>query len=859
MPDRSKRIEEISRASMELEPSERTLYISKACGNDKNLEASVHDRVDQYQRARQYFAGLAERLGLEGLGDPKFTIIEGQTFGKYKVEHQIGSGAMGIVYRAIDTQLSQTVALKFLSPRFADDTKAQARFLREAQVTQSLDHKNILTVYEVLEYKGLAVIVSEYIEGETLKAKLEAGPLTLDIWRDYTLQLANGLRAAHDAGIIHRDLKPSNVMVSKEGVVKILDFGLAKLHEATALTRTGATIGTIAYMSPEQARGEVVDHRSDIWSLGVMLYEMLSGKLPFKGAYDQAVVYSILHHTPDSLELENDKVPLHIASIVHKALSKDSGERYQNVSALQEALTNPDHCSLPRSQRLFSKPRFYAILVGCFLIAFLLASWPFIKQETEKAQLTSALAILPFETADSSYNQLADGLLISTTEFLGQIDDIDITAPSSTLRFRGRSETAEEIGKDLTVPTLIKGSLSVSDDSLFVVARLQDIATDATLWSKSFSEERNRLQFLRDTLATAIAEAIQIAPSTIKALRYEPIVNAEAFRLFTEAKYFYTTAATKYIGSGAYARMADSLLSQATLMDSTFSNAHGLMASRKTMRMLWTGKVDSTVVEYIDRVLTLDPSNKYGLSAKAIFTVHATWDWDRTESIMLEAISAHPGDADLYMQLARLYNSTNRDSLAFRYAKRSYMLAPLSLWPTYEWLTVLTKSAKYEEAMDAAVNLAAFDNDDEIAHAWLGKAAFLRGHDSLAVASFDKFVEITGDVGVLMSVNYRELGHEDIFEKKYREVMEATHLQMKHFMFLCLQEREKTMYWLEKDMAQNPFHMTTLLGWDYEKLVGNDPRFQALLKKANLDRFLYYTNRDSLGNRERRSAIAIGA
>ena len=259
----------------------------------------------------------------------------GKTVSHYQIAEQIGSGGMGVVYKAEDTKLKRTVALKFLPSSFSLDDEAKQRFIHEAQATSSLQHNNICTIHDIDETdEGQLFICMDCYEGESLKQKIERGPLKLNDAIDITVQIAGGLAKAHEKEIIHRDIKPANIFVTKDGIVKILDFGLAKVTGQTQLTQMGSTSGTVSYMSPEQTRGEQVDHRTDMWSLGVVLFEMLAGHLPFIGDYEQAVMYSILNEDPEPITGVRTCIPMELEWIISKSLAKDPNERFQHLDEI---------------------------------------------------------------------------------------------------------------------------------------------------------------------------------------------------------------------------------------------------------------------------------------------------------------------------------------------------------------------------------------------------------------------------------------------------------------------------------------------------------------------------------------------
>jgi len=269
---------------------------------------------------------------------------------KYKILAELGRGGMGIVYKAKDTRLKRTVALKFLPTELTKDKEAKKRFIQEAQAAAALEHPNICVVHEVDEADGQIFIAMSYIEGQSLKDKLKDGPMDVDEAKDVALRVADGLREAHDKGIIHRDIKPANIMLTERGQAKITDFGLAKLSWGVDLTKTSTIMGTVAYMSPEQARGEEVDHRTDIWSLGAMLYEMLTSKRPFKKDKEHALIYEILNEEPAIITSLRHDIPRHIEQAVHKALEKDVGNRFQTMNDLKQNLKQSLPIIVPKAE-----------------------------------------------------------------------------------------------------------------------------------------------------------------------------------------------------------------------------------------------------------------------------------------------------------------------------------------------------------------------------------------------------------------------------------------------------------------------------------------------------------------------------
>ena len=350
-PERAAQIRHLFDQVVDLSPADRAALLDQICEDDPDLrravEALLHADLHVDDRLQKLDAPTHTAHENRAANTDRFT---GQTISHYEVAEKLGGGGMGVVYKARDLKLDRTVALKFLPLHLTTDEKAKRRFIHEAKAASALDHANICTVYDIEETdEGHSLIAMAYVKGETLKAKIKRGPLPLGQALDYAIQVATGLAKAHAEGIVHRDVKPANVMVNEEGVVKIVDFGLAKLVGGTQLTQTGTTLGTVAYMSPEQARGESVDHRTDIWSLGVILYEMIAGRLPFAGDYERAMIYAILNEEPGPLTGLRTGVPMALEGIVSKCLSKDPSDRYQHVDEVPVDLRAVDRTATGRS------------------------------------------------------------------------------------------------------------------------------------------------------------------------------------------------------------------------------------------------------------------------------------------------------------------------------------------------------------------------------------------------------------------------------------------------------------------------------------------------------------------------------
>lgn len=503
-----RRLKELLITASDLPEKEREEYLSDVCRDNSDLRRTL-------QSILEHDADPASILKTDGVIRLALSHrLIGTTISHYLIIDELGVGGMGVVYKGEDTKLQRTVALKFLPPELMVDWDAKARFLREAQAAALLNHPSICAVHDIQEIEDMTFIVLAFVDGVTLRHKLQNGPLVLEEARIIAIQVAEGLQVAHNKGIIHRDIKPGNIMITEDGQAKITDFGLAKFANTADITLAGTRMGTIAYMSPEQARGDPVDHRTDIWSLGVVFYEMLAGDRPFKARHDEAILHFILNENPVQLSTIRANVPRELEWIVNKALAKNPQERYQNAG-----------------QILVDLRMALSVVRAASDIEIPLSAKP-----------KPSIAVLPFTnmSGDPNDEYFSDGLSEDLINALSQIQDLRVVARTSAFSFKGKDTEISEIGRRLRVETVLEGSVRKIGDLLRITTQLVNASTGYHLWSGRYDRSLEDIFAVQDEISMAIANELKVSlfdKKIITAARHTG--NLKAYELYLKGRYVY--------------------------------------------------------------------------------------------------------------------------------------------------------------------------------------------------------------------------------------------------------------------------------------------------------------------------------
>jgi serine/threonine-protein kinase len=581
--------------------------------------------------------------------------------GHYRLTRKIGSGGMGDVYLADDTKLERRVAVKLLPAQRGLDEEARRRFLREAQAAARLDHPAIVTVFEVGESGDRPFIVMRYVEGRTLADYISAGDGVLAERCAIVAAVADGLAHAHDAGVVHRDIKPSNIMLTPDGRPVVLDFGLAALHGSEMLTRQGAMMGTAAYMSPEQAQGHTVDHRSDLFSLGTVLYELLAGRSPFARGHLSATLAAVVNDAPDIEALEGASPELR--TLVASCLAKDPSARPGSASALADALRG-------------------------------------IAREVETAAADSrsmrgnTIAVLPFAnmSPDPDNEYFADGLTEELLNVLAKNPELQVTARTSSFAFKGKNESIQKIGRELGVESLLEGSVRKAGDRVRVTAQLVTVRDGFHLWSETYDRVLDDIFAVQDDIAGAVSQALHV--KLLGKREQKPTTNSESYALVLRARHL-----TRQM-SDAGVRSAIKVAEQAIALDPENPLAWTTLAAAQLVRDAYFDdeKQFDHTLSAVDQALALDASSAEAHQIKGMLLIAFEFKWEEGGALLRRALELAPGNSFTISMSGAIDAMFARFDEALSAVKRALELDPLNVDAHNNLGRVLLYSGRVTEA-----------------------------------------------------------------------------------------------------------------------------------------------------------------
>ena len=645
--------------------------------------------------------------------------------GWYRVESPLGEGGMGTVYRATDTKLNRPVAIKLLSDDFAD-AAARRRFQREAQMASSLNHPHILTVYDAGEHEGRQYLVTEFVDGGTLKDWAKAEKRS---WRqvvDLLAGVADGLAAAHAAGMTHRDIKPANILVAKNGYGKLADFGLAKLVEPAdpnatrtlteGATRTGVVVGTVTYMSPEQASGHVTDARSDIFSFGLVLYELLSGRRAFTGKTDLEVMQRIIHQPPEPL---GEDLPASLRASIEKALEKDPADRYQSMRDVVvdlRRLTRQGEPSAPVGTAPKRQTRTWVTVAAAAVMAAALAAWRF-WPSTAVEQIRS-LAVLPLVNLSGDPNQeyVSDGATYALISGLGEISALKVISPTTVMRYKGTTKSLPEIGSELNVDAILAGSVHRVGDKVRITAQLIRAASDSLVWAQNYERDVKDMLRLESEVARAVADQIrvQIRSEESAHMASAGAVDPKAQEEFLLGSY------SRWKPASADLAMAVEHFEKATRIDPGFAAAYaGLSGALAEQGQRQTAE---RAREAARKALELDPRLSEAHSALARMSMTYDWDWASAEQGFRRALELNPNSLEYCQCYSDLLAGLGRFSEAIAILENGLTTNPQSSAIHGSLGRILVWSHRYDEAIPRLNRALELDSQNAVAYLFLAEA-----------------------------------------------------------------------------------------------------------------------------------------
>ncbi len=644
----------------------------------------------------------------------------GQTISHYSIQEKLGEGGMGIVYKARDLKLDRDVAIKFLPAHLSSSTENKTRFLQEAKAAAALNHPNILGVYEIDEPDGKMFFAMEFVEGVTLKrhiANLKSGrgiPVIQAL--DWTIQVAQGLKAAHDKNIVHRDIKPENIMVANDGKLKIMDFGIAKLKNSSGLTKTGISMGTLSYMSPEQAQGEAADQRSDMWALGVVLYEMLTADLPFKSEHEAGLLYLIVNEAPPVPSLMDRKIPHQMDVIIKRMLAKDRLQRYQNMEELIGALRDARHSI----------------------------------ENTPVQVQVKAIAVLPFGniSPDKESDYFSDGLTEELIINLSRLKDIRVVPRTTSMQYKGTTKEVKAIGRELGTRYILAGSVRKFQENLRIAVELVDVEADAQLWAETYKGRLDDVFDIQEQVSKQIVDAlmVKLTPKEQVVLTKRPTLNAQAFDCNLRAR------DSLYRFTKNSVQTAIELFRKAIEYDGRYADAYAGMSEAYAHLYQQFDRNDSLLDKALEaglKALMYDPSLSEAYSALGLVYLYKKSHDEALESSQ-KAIELNPGNHTAYWILGRTNVTTDHHKEAVGLFQKVIELNP-DFYTAYGDLILcfdrLGEKEKMNKWVEASIQMfpryLSLHPDDARAHIFFAVALVRAGQIDLAKIKAARAIELS--------------------------------------------------------------------------------------------------------------------
>jgi eukaryotic-like serine/threonine-protein kinase len=810
-PERWRQIDEVFQGALECDPSERDAFLDQACGGDSALRSKVEALIASDAQAGRFIEDPAVELNAELIAHEDTLTMMERIIGPYTIESKLGSGGMGKVYLAQDVRLRRRIALKLLDSDSLGDSQMRARFLREARLASQLDHPNICTIHEVGENSGQLFIAMQYVEGETLKNLIGSGPLSLASQLSIGLQVASALAAAHALGIAHRDIKSSNIIVTSQGHAKVLDFGLAKLiepgdHEVD-LTRSGAIMGTPSYMSPEQALGKPADHRTDVFSFGVVLYEMATGRTPFKKKTSAETINAVINEAHPPVRQLNKEIPMQLAAAIDRALAKDPQDRYpamqpliadlREVALMTDSLRDPysgpnflDTVLAPRipqrrtplanrmrnlfagTHRVFLASAAAIVLAIIGIIAYYatLSSRPEAESATPPGPpRVKSIAVLPFKPVviDARDESLEMGLAETLITSLSNIRRIVVRPMSAVRKYGGLEQDPIAAGREQRVEAVVDGSIQKSADKIRVTVRLMNTADGQQVWADNFDQKIVDIFTLEDSISQQVANALAVRFSADERemVTKRFTTDPEAYQLYLKGRYFWNKRTAEALNKSieyfneAIQKDPNYALAYVGLADAyAVLPGHSMVSQEETIPK---AKAAAQKALDIDSQLPEAHTTLASLSADS-------WEWAEADRRFKRALELNPNYPTARQWYGEYLDHVGRSDEALQQFKVAQELDPTSVIVNSEMGQALYHSTRYDQAVDQLQKTLEMDPDFIVAHYELGLVYQQKNMDELARLEFEKALNLSGGATnflALLGVAYKRVGNDTEAQK----------------------------------------------------------------------------------------------
>ena len=878
-------VERLYHSTLAKPPQERSAFLLEACAGDEALRREVESLLAYEDHAENFIESPALEVAAKMMADEHSQAVgAGQSFNQYRIVSQLGAGGMGEVFLADDTRLRRRVALKFLPDALTKDKRHLHRFEVEARAIAAMSHPNACTIHEVIQTEdGRHCIVMEYVEGMTLRQRMINGPIKTSDALDIAIQIASALSSAHAAGIVHRDIKPENVMLRRDGYVKVLDFGLAKLAFTTSdpansqaetraielKTTPGVLMGTVAYMSPEQARGFPVDVRTDVWSLGVVLYEMVAGRQPFAGATPTDIIISIVEREPEPLSKSApETIPL--KPILTKALAKERDERYQTAEEMLRDLksvkrelelvagskdyreiTSPSSSGFRPSNRFATKNHLIIMtaIATVVVIALLAAAWFNRSSRTPPpvANATKSLAVLPMVnlSGDQSQDYFAEGMTETLIAGLAKVGALRVISRTSVMQFKGSQKPLKEIARELSVDAIVEGSVQRFGEQLRVDVRLIDGATEQHLWTEHYVRELRDVLTIQNEVTRAVTQAIQIKLTPQEQIRLTKArsINPDAYDEFLRGRYYLNRQ------SKADNETAIQALNRAVVLDPDFAGGWAELAQGYVWRLFLFAPDEKNLHEKafvaVEKALTLDPElpEAYLARGRLLWTPANHFPHDTVIKEYRRALALNPSLDEAHNQLALVLSHVGLLDEALAESNKALATNPSNNLARFRVGEILLFQGKNEQALTALRNVPTEVNPALVSHQ-IVFALFNLGRKEEASAALEKFLldypeDNRGLLTSLQAIFAASAGQERVAEEKIALAIARGkgfgHFHHTAYHIACayaiMNRRDEAIKWLES-AAKEGFPCYTLFEVDHNlDNLRQDVRFQTLMAK----------------------------